>query len=181
MTAYVALLRGINVGGKNILPMKDFREILENLGCESVVTYIQSGNAVFRSSAAGGALSESIATAIDIDFGFRPSVMMVEAADFVAIAAANPYADADVEAKHVHISFLSKVAKSANLTRMAEIASNGEKFVLTDRAFYMLAPNGIGRSKLAAEVEKCLGVKATGRNWRTVGKIGELIELIPQS
>lgn len=155
--------------------MKDFRDILENLNCENVATYIQSGNAVFRYSGAGSALSESIAAAIEADFGFRPSVMMIEAADFVAIAAANPYADEDVEAKHAHISFLSEVAKNANQTRMAEIASNGEKFVLTDRAFYMLAPNGIGRSKLAAEVEKCLGVKATGRNWRTVGKIAALI------
>lgn len=175
MASYVALLRGINVGGRNILPMKDFREILEKLGCEDVATYIQSGNAVFRNSAAGDALSESIATAIEAAFGFRPSVMVVEAADFAAIAAANPFADEDVEDKHVHISFLSEVATGANQTRMAEIASNGEQFVLTDRAFYMLAPNGIGRSKLAAEVEKCLGVKATGRNWRTVGKIAALI------
>ena len=175
MASYVALLRGINVGGRNILPMKNFRDILEKLGCENVATYIQSGNAVFRNAAPGGALSESIAAAVEADFAFRPSVMIVEAADFAAIAAANPYADEDVDAKHVHISFLSEVAKGADQTRMAEIASNGEQFVLTDRAFYMLAPNGIGRSKLAAEVEKCLGVKATGRNWRTVGKIGELV------
>jgi uncharacterized protein (DUF1697 family) len=175
MSAYVALLRGINVGGNNILPMAEFRNILAKAGCENVATYIQSGNAVFRHPASGKALSESIAKAIETNFGFRPSVMVVKANDFVAIAAANPFADENVEAKHVHISFLSEAAKSADQSRMGELAANGEKFVLTDRAFYMLAPNGIGRSKLAAVVEKCLGVRATGRNWRTVGKIGELI------
>ena len=155
--------------------MAEFRNILAKVGCENIATYIQSGNAVFHHSASDKMLSESIAKAIETNFGFRPSVMVVKADDFVAIAAANPFADENVEAKHVHISFLSEIAKRADQTRMDELAANGEKFVLTDRAFYLLAPNGIGRSKLAAEGEKCLGVKATSRNWRTVGKIGELI------
>ena len=175
MASYVALLRGINVGGRNILPMKDFREILENLGCEDVATYIQSGNAVFHHSGKAMEVSDSISDAIETDFGFRPSVMVLTADEFAATAAANPYADVAVEAKNAHIWFASEVITNADKTRLRELATVSEEFALTEKAFYLHAPDGIGRSKLAGNVEKYLGVAGTGRNSRTVGKIGELI------
>ncbi len=175
MTVYVALLRGINVGGNNILPMKEFRALLTSLGCEDVATYIQSGNAVFASSGKASKLSELIADGIESGFGFRPSVMVLTAGDFEAIATGNPFSVPADEANQVHISFLQKPALKANTVRLKEIATASEKFVLTERAFYFHAPDGIGRSRLAAEVEKCLGVPATGRNIRTVGKIRDLL------
>ena len=73
MRSFVALLRGINVGGNNILPMQNFRDILANLGCERVSTYIQSGNAVFTHSGDASPLSDTISAAIESAFGFRPS------------------------------------------------------------------------------------------------------------
>ncbi len=175
MTVYVALLRGINVGGNNILPMKEFRDLLASLGCDDVATYIQSGNAVFKSSRTAPTLAKSIAESIESNYGFRPSVLVLTAKDFDAIAAANPYSVPADEANQVHILFLQKVALKANTARLKEIATASEKFVLTDQAFYLHAPDGIGRSRLAAGVEKCLGVPATGRNIRTVGKIRDLL------
>jgi uncharacterized protein (DUF1697 family) len=175
MTTFVALLRGINVGGRNILPMQDFRDLLVKLGCENVATYIQSGNAVFRHSCSAEELSESIPASIEAKFGFRPLLMLLGADEFSAIAAANPYRDETVEAKLVHVSFLTAPALKANLERMNSMASDGETFFLTESALYFYAPNGIGRSKLAGEMEKCLGVPATARNQRTVSKIGQML------
>ena len=175
MASYVALLRGINVGGRNILPMKDFRELLENLGCENVATYIQSGNAVFHHSGKAWEVSDSISDAIETDFSFRPSVMVLTAGVFAEIAAANPYADVAVEGKNAHIWFANEAITNANKTRLRELATASEEFTLTEKAFYLHAPDGIGRSKLASNVEKYLGVEATARNWRTTGKIAELI------
>lgn len=175
MTAFVALLRGINVGGKNILPMQELRELLAKLGCEDVATYIQSGNAVFRYTGDAAALPELISIAIESGFGFRPSIMVLTASEFDAVARANPFTAEVSEPKFLHVWFMHEPAKKANTARMDQIASGDEEFLLTDSAFYMYAPNGVGRSKLASGVEKCLGVAATARNWRTVGKIGEML------
>jgi uncharacterized protein (DUF1697 family) len=175
MTAYVALLRGINVGGNNILPMQEFRNLLASLGCEDIATYIQSGNAVFTSAGKAPALSVSIADSIEAKYGFRPAVLVLSAGEFETIAAASPFVVAPGEENQVHIFFMAKPAARPNTGRLKEIATVNEKFVLAGRAFYFHAPDGIGRSRLAAEVEKCLGVPATGRNIRTVGKIRELL------
>jgi uncharacterized protein (DUF1697 family) len=175
VNSYVALLRGINVGGNNILPMKDFRDLLTALGCEDVATYIQSGNAVFKHVGKSAELSDSIAVAIESGFGFQPSVMVLTATEFATIVANCPFPPEDIEPKFLHVSFLREVATATNTERLEEIASSGEEFLLTDSAFYLYAPNGVGRSKLASEVEKCLGVPATARNWRTVSKIAEML------
>lgn len=175
MTSFVILLRGINVGGKNILPMQDFRELLDNLGCAQVATYIQSGNAVCKYSGETTGLSSKIGAAIENQFGFRPSVLVVSSSDFLKIAAANPYTAQGVEQKFLHVWFLQAPPRQANKARLDDIVANDEKFTLTDTAFYLCAPNGIGRSKLAKDVEKCLGVPSTARNARTVSKIGEML------
>ena len=179
MTAFVALLRGINVGGHNKLPMSDFRELLATLGCAEVTTYIQSGNAVFKHSKTGTELSESISGSVESKFGFRPSVMVLTASAFAAVAAANPFADVSAP-KLLHVWFLGEEAVNADTKRLDEIATESEKYSLTESAFYLHAPDGIGRSKLGAGVEKCLGVPATARNWRTVSKIGALLDALGQ-
>jgi len=176
MQAFVALLRGINVGGNNILPMQKFRDLLTELGCTDVATYIQSGNAVFRHSDTALQLSAVIADSIESGFGFRPAVMVFAAKEFADIAAANPYSSEAEELKQVHITFLGSPASNANLSRMRELASDSETFTLEDSAYYMHAPLGIGRSKLAAAVDKCLGVATTSRNARTVEKVCELLD-----
>jgi uncharacterized protein (DUF1697 family) len=175
VTVFVALLRGINVGGKNILPMKVFREQLTKLGCTDVATYIQSGNAIFGHSASSAKLSELISATIESDFGFRPSVMVLTKGEFNSVAAVNPFSAELSEPKFLNIWFVQESVAKANTVRMNEIASGDETFLLTDSAAYLYAPSGIGRSRLAAGMEKCLGVQATARNGRTVGKISEML------
>ena len=155
--------------------MEELRELLEKIGCDGVATYIQSGNAVFRYKGKAAELPDLIATAIDSRFGFRPSVMVLTAGEFDAVAKASPFATEAAEPKLLHVWFVQEPATSANTTRMSELESGGEKFLLTDAAVYLYAPDGVGRSKLAAGMEKCLGVQATARNWRTVCKIGEML------
>ncbi len=175
MTNCVALLRGINVGGKNLLPMKELRELLTKLGCENVATYIQSGNAVFKYSGDLTDLPALISTAIESGFGFRPSVMVLTADEFEAVATVEPFAEEISEPKFLHIWFLQEPATRASTEKMNEIASGDEKYLLTDSAVYLHAPNGVGRSKLAGGMEKSLGVSATARNRRTISKIGAML------
>ena len=176
MQLYVLLLRGINVGGKNILPMRDLCNLLAGFGCEDVASYIQSGNVVFRHARKKAKhLAATISTAIETQYGFRPDVTVLPAVEFTKIVANNPFSSTVVEPKHLHVSFLLEAAQQVNTARLDEMLCNGEKYSIRDAAFYMYAPNGIGRSKLAANVEKCLGVRATSRNWRTVSKIDEML------
>lgn len=172
---YVTLLRGINVGGNNVLPMQDFRDLLASLECEDVATYIQSGNAVFRHASGAEDLSGTISTAIANQYGFRPDVMVLPASNFSRIVAANPFPAEAAEPKCLHVWFLLEAASQVNTARIEKMLCNGEKYSIGDSAFYLYAPNGVGRSKLAANVEKCLGVQATARNWRTVSKIDAML------
>ena len=176
MNTLVALFRGINVGGHNNLPMQQLREILASLGCEDAKTYIQSGNAVFSSAMQPAKLAVTIESAIDDNLGFRPGVLVLEIEAFKAIAAANPYPNAADNPTHLHISFLAATPSSPDLDALERLRAPTESFALDGDAFYLHAPEGIGRSKLAAKVEKALGVAGTGRNWRTVSKILELAD-----
>jgi uncharacterized protein (DUF1697 family) len=174
MSRFVALFRGINVGGKHSLPMHALREILVACGCEEVRTYIQSGNAVFSSAVAGSSLSANIKHAIEERFGFAPQVLLLTVDRFVAIAAANPFVEAEPNPKSLHVWFLTEQPTAPNLEALGDLKVESERFSLQDDAFYLYAPDGIGRSRLAAKVDRHLGVATTARNWRTVSKIIEL-------
>ncbi|MGI9273051.1 MAG: DUF1697 domain-containing protein [Woeseiaceae bacterium] len=174
MTSYVALLRGINVGGKNSLPMQDLRDIMGSLGCEDVRTYIQSGNAVFNFDDDAESLSASIKSAIEAQFGFAPHVHLLTVKEFESIRSANPFPEAVDTPKLLHVSFLVAPSENPNLDALAAVQTPTERFELVSNAFYLHAPDGIARSKLAAKVDRCLGVQSTSRNWRTVTKISEL-------
>lgn len=177
MTTYIALFRGINVGGHNILPMKKLSAMLERCGHTNVRTYIQSGNVVFTSSSTNAsALSKDIAAAVRKAHGFEPRVMVLTLSMLKKIAAANPFRDAEDDPQRVHVFFLSEAAKDANLTAMEAMKAKRERFALKGAAFYLHTPDGFGRSKLAASVERHLGVAATGRNWRTVTTLVALAE-----
>ena len=177
MPTCVALLRGINVGGHNKLPMAAFRQLLNDLGCRDVATYIQSGNAVFHSDDVVG-LDARIGDAVEQQFGFRPPVVIYEADDFRRVADGNPYASDDIEAKFIHIALLFSPATDADFGRINSLLGPDERFELTDLALYLSAPDGIARSKLAADLEKCLGVSVTARNWRSVSKLRDMLDAL---
>ena len=174
MTIHVALFRGINVGGNNILPMQDLRDLLAELGCEDIQTYIQSGNAVF-SSADPISLSAKITSTIEERFDFAPQVLLLTVERFAAIASANPYPEAEATPKFLHVWLLTEKAGNPAIDAMNSIKAENERFTLTDDALYLHAPDGIGRSRLAGKVDRHLGVSTTARNWRTVGKLLVLV------
>lgn len=177
MKIYIALFRGINVGGNHILPMKELRNVLENLGLNNVQIYIQTGNVVFESDSDDlNELSESLSRAILKSHGFEPNVMVLTREDFIQAMTQNPFPEGEADPKTLHLSFLKEKPVSPELDKLNSLKAESEKFKLTGRVFYLHAPDGIGRSKLAAKAERLLGVPATARNWRTVSKIAEMLE-----
>ncbi len=176
MNLWVAFFRGINVGGHHILPMKALQALLSDCGCVDVLTYIQS-NVVFRHTASKpAALQESIAEEIQRRFSFRPQVLLLTAKQLLAAQKRNPFPDAVSEPKTLHLSFLVSDPDAVNWNALDAAKSASEHYELIDRVFYLHAPEGIGHSKLAAKVEKYLGVAATGRNWRTVTRVLALLD-----
>ena len=172
MNTAIALLRGINVGGKNILPMRELVEILEGLGLSQVRTYIQSGNVVFQSERQDlNELSQEIRTAIGESHGFAPDVLLLDLHMFQKAIAANPFPDAEREPKTLHLFFMAEVPQNPNLEAFKSIKAENERFELVNNVFYLHAPDGIGRSKLAEKVGKGWEAAVTARNWRTVTKI----------
>jgi uncharacterized protein (DUF1697 family) len=177
MRTYIALFRGINVGGKNKLPMKDLVAALEDLECQDVATYIQSGNAVLRSEEQDASLlSGRIMATIGERHGFEPRVLMLASEEMERAMRSNPFPEAESEPKTLHLYFLASPPERPDLTALEAIQGDRERFVLGDVVFYLHAPDGLGRSKLAASVEKLLGVPATARNWRTVCKVMEMAQ-----
>jgi len=164
MQTQIVLLRGINVGGHNKLPMADLVDLLDKLGADNVKTYIQSGNAVMT----GGISGDVIADAIEVAYGFRPSVMVFDGAEFDSIAKANPFPEAVSDGKTLHIWF-TEAAPTFDTVKADALASPSERYSVTGHAIYLHAPDGIGRSKLAAAMEKLAGVSATARNWAVCG------------
>jgi uncharacterized protein (DUF1697 family) len=172
MKTFIALFRGINVGGTGIVPMKDLVEILESLDLREVRTYIQSGNAVFRSVEENSSrISIRIRAAIGERFGFEPQVLVLESGELEEALLSNPFPEAQSQPKTLHLSFLASVPEKPDLEVMENLKKDSERFALKGSVFYLHAPEGIGRSKLAANIEKLLGVPATSRNWRTVSNI----------
>lgn len=177
MNTFVALFRGINVGGKNILPMKELVVLLENIGVKKVRTYIQSGNAVFRSIVKDPSeLVKQISAEIKKRFGFEPHVLLLGIEAIDEAIAKNPFPEAEADPGRLHLWFLASEPETPDLNRLNDLKNESERFYLRDKVFYLHAPEGVGRSKLAASIEKVLGVPMTARNWRTVCKIKELAE-----
>lgn len=175
MTTWIALFRGINVGGNNLLPMKDLTVMLEAMGCAFVKTYIQSGNVVFRKSGSKAPqLATSIGKAVLDNHGFEPKVQLLTVKELEKALKTNPFTEGEADPKSLHIFFLGQKPKSPNLKMLNEIKIESESFSLDANLFYLHAPDGTGRSRLAARAEMLLGVDATARNWRTVSKLLEL-------
>lgn len=172
MNTWIALFRGINVGGKQMLPMKDLRALLEGEGCTDVKTYIQSGNVVFRSPLSDASrVATRLSTAVANSRGFEPHVLILTRKELERAVAANPFPDACAQPKSLHLFFLAQKPKSPDTRAMDGIKAKTESYVLKDRVFYLHAPAGFGISKLAQRTERLLGVDATARNWRTVSTI----------
>jgi uncharacterized protein (DUF1697 family) len=173
MATWIALLRGIG-GGIRPLPMRDLATALEAIGLKNVRTYIQSGNVIFSSAKSAARLAGEIERCIEKNFGFHSKTFVLSVGELQRAAAGNPFPQADQAPQALHLFFLAKPAKAAQLDAMDELKAKSEQFELTNKVFYFYAPKGFGISKLGAKVGRLLGVDVTARNWRTVGKLLEL-------
>ncbi|MCU1429002.1 MAG: hypothetical protein JWL83_3002 [Actinomycetia bacterium] len=172
MPAYVGLLRGINVGGKNKVPMAELRSIFEQLGCADVQTYIQSGNVVFTS---GTSLTNTqVEAAIAETFGLDITVVLRTASALAKVVKANPFPHGDP--RTLHVGFMTRAPSK---TAVAQLESDNERFLPEEFAvrgteLYLFLPNGMGQTKLPAYLDRKLKIPTTVRNWRTVNKLAEL-------
>jgi uncharacterized protein (DUF1697 family) len=174
MRTYIALFRGINIGGRNSLPMKDLTSIFETLGARNAKTYIQSGNVVFQISSKDiSSFSKRLGGEIMKRRGFEPQILVIEPSEVETAMTNNPFPEA--EPSSLHLGFLAFPPENPDLKKLESLKKDSERFCLIDRIFYLHAPEGVGRSKLAASSEKLLGVPMTDRNWNTVCKLKAML------
>lgn len=166
---YIVLFRGINVGGKNLVPMKELAKLLGDRGYQHIKTYIQSGNIVLQSQEK----PTNIASMVKDRFDFEPEVCVLGESEFLAAVANNPFRSP--RGKDIHFYFCNEKPEP-DLLRLKKYKSESEEYHLEGRVFYLYAPDGIGRSKLVANIESCLGVAATGRNLNTILKLRQMVQ-----
>lgn len=173
MNVWIVLLRGVNIGGKHIVPMAELRELLEGAGFSDIRTYIQSGNCVFCSNIAQRAvIADTVSDAIERKYGFRPTSFALTPDEMDDALAANPFPD--VEPKSVHLQFLGDPPTKADLDGLRAIAQPGEDFALIGKVLYLYLPHGAGRSPVAQKLGQFVKADMTGRNIGSVRKIAEM-------
>ena len=177
MITYIALFRGINVGGHSKLPMADLVDILEGLGAQNVRTYIQSGNAVFQYKEVDTVkFAEAISLEVNKKCGFAPKVLLLTAEDLDRVMDENPFPAPEGDASTLHLGFLAAEPENVDFEKLTALQAESEHYCLTPKVFYLYAPDGVGKSRLAAGAEKIIGVDMTDRNWNTVCKLKEMVE-----
>jgi uncharacterized protein (DUF1697 family) len=174
---YLALLRGINVGGKNKLPMNELTGIFAGAGCADVRTYIQSGNVLFKATAKLAAeLPDRIAARIAEQFGYRTPVVLRTTAELADVVAGNPFLKQGGDKDLLHVLFLSSLPSQELISSLDPGRSPPDAFLVKGREVYLQLPNGVARSKLTnAYFDSKLKTNSTGRNWRTVTTLLELM------
>ncbi|MCF3962989.1 DUF1697 domain-containing protein [Streptomyces fuscigenes] len=177
-TSYAVLLRGVNVGGSRKVPMAELRDVLGGLGLEDVRTHLQSGNAVFRNTGTDAeALRAAIGAALLDRFGTEIACIVRDAAYLRSVVDDCPFDAASLEGRQLHVTYFSAPVGPERFAGLDPAAYLPEEFRLGDRALYLYAPDGLGRSKLGAALGRPglhPGTIATSRNWNTVVKLVEL-------
>ncbi|HWA81897.1 MAG TPA: DUF1697 domain-containing protein [Fimbriimonadaceae bacterium] len=174
---YVALLRGINVGGKNILPMKDLAAMFVEVGCADVRTYIQSGNVVFRAESETAERAAVIVPAFILErFQIRAPVIVRDQTEIEAVIVGNPYLNEGVPPEEIGILFLGSVPASEQIEKLDPARSAPDRFEVVGRDVYMHLVTGFAKTKLTNDYfESRLKTPGTARNWRTVLKLREML------
>ncbi len=172
MTRYALLLRGVNVGKDNALPMADLRGMLEEIGCAEVKTYVQSGNAVFDTALRTSELTKAVEAALEDYLGRPIATTLRTRAELEAIVGANPFPDAAREPSRLCVTFLSHAPTKTELAPLHANDFAPERFHAKGKEIYTWHPNGQGKSPLAQTLGKLrLRGAVTTRNWNTVQKL----------
>lgn len=172
---HLALLRSINVGGKNSLPMKDLAALFTDAGCGDVKTYIQSGNVIFRATPSTiKRIQTSIPAVIAERHGFKTSIVLRTADQLAEVIRNNPFLAAGAAEKELHVLFLSDRPSEQAVHALHPIPASPDQFIVRGQEVYLRLPNGMGRTKLP-NFDAKLGVTVTARNWRTVLTLSALM------
>lgn len=177
---FIALLRGINVGGKNMIKMAALKAALEEAGLDAVQTYIQSGNVLFRSQQNEADLRLLIEKTIQARFGFAVPVVLRTAAELDSLIGNLPFSAEEItkvqegtDAEVLYAALLNGTPSAERVSQVLKYKSAGEQMVVAGRDVYLLFSDSIRSSKLVSHLIK-LDESATTRNWKTILKLSEL-------
>ncbi len=176
-TKYAAFLRGINVGGHRKIKMADLRELLEAEGCESVSTYLQSGNAVFLSDLPKDKLELKIEKAIETRFGFEVLVLLRTPKRVVALIENNPFpCESDEDFKKLYTIHVEEIISELRWQELV-FPETIDEAILDGDCIYLFSKSGYGKTKIGNQFfEKKLKVRSTARNWRTLNAVARMLE-----
>jgi len=177
-STYIALLRGINVGGNNKLPMRDLTTIFQQAACTEVRTYIQSGNVLFQAETClQPGLRLRLQQAIHAHAGFDVPVVLRSAAEMRKALKDNPFVAAGADPSLLHVYFLADSAAKQAVAALDYDRSPGDSFVVKGKEIYLHLPQGVARTRLTnVYFDKQLGTVSTMRNWRTVETLVNLLD-----
>jgi uncharacterized protein (DUF1697 family) len=174
MAIYVAMLRGINVGGQKIVKMERLRASFEGLGFSRVRTYVQSGNVVFEvPKDTSNKLSRRIGEKILSDFGFTVPLILRASGEMKKTVSENPFLkEKGIDSSKLHVTFLSGFPDATALRKLDTLDRGSDQFRVNGREIYLYCPEGYGRTKLSnTTFERLLSIDATTRNWKTVSTL----------
>jgi len=179
MNQYVALLRGINVGGHRKIKMAELRSACKAIGLSEVQTYIQSGNIVFRSPKEDTeSIAQEIKDAILTNFGHEVITFVIDRAAYERVIADNPFEEReDPDPKKLHVCFLYEEVDTSLEAELQAVESNRDQVVLKPKVLYLYCPDGFGRTKYTDSIiKRILKTSGTTRNWRSVLKLQEMLQ-----
>ena len=173
---YVALLRGINVGGRNLVSMDGLKEMFSAIGCRAVETFIQSGNVVFQGAErVARAVPEVISESISKHYGLQIPVVVRTAEELQRAVQANPFLRIAADVATLHVAFLAERPTATRLASLDPLRSPPDEAIAMNREVYLRLPNGAGRTKFTnAYLDSKLATTSTVRNWRTVLTLVEM-------
>ena len=178
-TTFIALLRGINVGGNNLIPMAELRSLCADIGADCAQTYLQSGNLVFNATSTASELEATLERAIQKRWGIAIPVIVRSATQWPNYIKNNPFAAATKkEPRFVMLGLSKGLPKPDAAEKLRERADNGEQVVQIDDTLWFHFANGAGKSKLPALFDRLAGTPVTVRNWNTVLKLNELAQTV---
>nr|WP_299203967.1 DUF1697 domain-containing protein [uncultured Brumimicrobium sp.] len=173
----IALLRGINVGGKKKILMADLKELFIQLGCKQVKTYIQSGNVLFESIEDNSQLADQIIIAIQKKFDFDVPVILLSKAELIEAYTSNPFLSENIEMGKLHLTFLKEQPTAEAIEQLKSMDLKQDRFEIIAKNLYIHCEGKFHKTKLtSAVIERKLNTQTTTRNWKTVTKLVELCQ-----
>jgi uncharacterized protein (DUF1697 family) len=180
METYISILRGINVSGQKKIKMADLKQLYEELKFKDVITYIQSGNVIFKTDKklTDTELTKRIEKKIFEKYQFEVTVIIRTIKEMEKVQKSNPFLKLKgIDTERLYVTFLDEIPMKENIERINQVDFSPEKFIITGREVYLHCPNGYGRTKLNNNFfENKLKITATTRNWNTVNKLVEMGE-----